>query len=273
VAMESPGYYFAGRTFSAQGAEIVPISVDKHGIKVSELAKQKDVRMVYVTPSHQFPTGVSLSLSRRKSLLAWAENNNAFILEDDYDSEFRYRERPLPALQGIATNGSVIYTGSFSKMLFPSLRLGYLVLPPKLFTAFRTAKLLNDMHSSPFHEHLLADFLAGGHLESHLRRMRTLYDKRRTALIRVLQHHFGDKVTISGDEAGMYFLATFQSNLSEDEAWNRAFKAGVRLERLFWPGGTSVEQPRKIRFVFAYASFSEKEIEVAGQRLASAFRA
>jgi GntR family transcriptional regulator / MocR family aminotransferase len=271
VAMESPGYYFAGWTFSSQGATIVPIPVDKYGIKVAELTKQKDVRMVYVTPSHQFPTGASLTLSRRKALLAWARKNNAFILEDDYDSEFRYRERPLPALQGITPDGPVIYTGSFSKMLFPSLRLGYIVLPKPLFTTFRTAKLLNDMHSSLFHEQVLADFLAGGHLESHLRRMRTLYDRRRTLLIRILRDHFGKKVSISGDEAGMYLLARFQSSLSEEQAWDRAYKAGLRLERLYWPGGVSEEKPGYIRFVFAYAALSEKELQLVGRRLSAAF--
>jgi GntR family transcriptional regulator/MocR family aminotransferase len=192
-------------------------------------------------------------------------------LEDDYDSEFRYRERPLPALQGITPDGPVIYTGSFSKMLFPSLRLGYIVLPKPLSTAFRTAKLLNDMHSSLFHEQVLADFLAGGHLESHLRRMRTLYDRRRTLLIRILRDHFGKKVSISGDQAGMYLLARFQSSLSEEQAWDRAYKAGLRLERLYWPGGVSEEEPGYIRFVFAYAALSEKELQLVGQRLAAAF--
>jgi GntR family transcriptional regulator / MocR family aminotransferase len=271
VAMESPGYYFAGQTFSSQGAEIVPIPVDRGGIEVAKLNKQKDIRMVYVTPSHQFPTGASLTLSRRKALLAWARKNNAFILEDDYDSEFRYRERPLPALQGISSDAPVIYTGSFSKMLFPSIRLGYLVLPKQLFTAFRTAKLLNDMHSSTFHQHVLADFLMGGHLEPHLRRMRTLYDKRRTFLIRVLKDHFGSDVTIYGDEAGMYLLARFRSSLSEEQAFERALNAGVRLERLFWPGGVSETQLGYVRFVFAYAAFSEKDLQLAGRRLATAF--
>jgi GntR family transcriptional regulator/MocR family aminotransferase len=210
-------------------------------------------------------------LPRRKALLAWARKNNAFIIEDDYDSEFRYRERPLPALKGITPDGPIIYTGSFSKMLFPSLRLAYVVLPNRLFTAFRTAKLLNDMHSSVFHEHILADFLAGGHLESHLRRMRTLYDKRRTLLIRMLRDHFGNKVTISGDEAGMFFLARFRSDLSEVEAWDRAFKAGVQLERLFWPGGVAETEPGYLRFVFAYGALSDKELQLVGPRLASAF--
>jgi GntR family transcriptional regulator / MocR family aminotransferase len=271
VAMESPGYYFAGQIFSSQGAEIVPIPVDKHGIEVAKLNKQNDIRMVYVTPSHQFPTGASLTLSRRRALLSWAQKNNAFIIEDDYDSEFRYRERPLPALQGISPDSSVIYTGSFSKMLFPSVRLGYLVLPRKLFTAFRTAKLLNDLHSSTFHQHILGDFLAGGHLESHLRRMRTLYDKRRTLLIHILRNHFGSNVSIFGDEAGMYLLARFRINLSEEQAYDRALKIGVRLERLFWPGGIPVVERGYVRFVFAYAALSEKDLQQVGRRLATAF--
>jgi len=271
VAMESPGYYYAGRTFTSQGAEVVPISVDHHGIKVSELQKHKDIRMVYVTPSHQFPTGAALTLPRRKALLAWARANNALILEDDYDSEFRYRERPLPALQGIEPDAPVIYSGSFSKLLFPSLRLGYLVIPKQLYLPFRTAKVLADLQSSTFHQHILADFLIEGHLESHLRRMRTLYDKRRSILVRVLREHFGSKVTIFGDEAGMYLLARFRTNLTEQEAWERAHDAGVRTDRLYWPPGASETQHGYVRLVFAYATVSEKELQVAGRRLARAF--
>jgi GntR family transcriptional regulator / MocR family aminotransferase len=270
VAMESPGYYYAGTTFSAQGAQIIPVAVDKHGIKVAELHQHKDIRMVYVTPSHQFPTGAALSLTRRNALLAWARKNKAFILEDDYDSEFRFRESPLPALQGISPSAPVIYTGSFSKLLFPSLRLGYLVLPKTLTTAFRTAKLLSDVESSPFHQLVLTDFLAKGHLESHLRRMRTLYAKRRSILIGVLQHHFGKAVKISGDDAGMYLLANFRTHLSEQDAWNRACAAGVRMEQLFWPDGVCKTPPGWVQFVFAYASRSEKELHLAGQRLATA---
>ncbi|WP_158793246.1 PLP-dependent aminotransferase family protein, partial [Granulicella sp. L60] len=273
VAMESPGYYFAGRIFSSQGAQLIPIPVDRHGLKVAELKRHKDVRMLYVTPSHQFPTGASLTLSRRIALLKWARSSNAFILEDDYDSEFRYRESPLPALQGMAPSAPVIYTGSFSKLLFPSLRLGYLVLPKQLVTAFRTAKLLNDMQSSSFHQLVLADFLAEGHLDSHLRRMRTLYDGRRATLTQALRDHFGTRVRISGDEAGMYLLASFQSSLSEDEAWTRAFHAGVRLERLFWPAGASVKQPGYVQFVFAYGTLSDKELQLVASRLATVFLA
>lgn len=271
VAMESPGYYFAGRAFSAQGAEVVPIPVDRNGIDVAKLRKQQNIRMVYVTPSHQFPTGVSLSISRRRALIAWARENNAFILEDDYDSEFRYKERPLPALQGLHDDAPVIYTGSFSKMLFPSIRLGYLVLPRQLLTAFRTAKLLNDIHSSSFNEQILADFLAQGHLDSHLRRMRTLYDKRRQTLIKVLRDCFGRKLSISGDEAGMYLLAKFRVPFSEDQAYERALKAGVQMERMYWPGGVPESQPGYVRFVLAYGSLSEKQLQQAGRRLAAAF--
>jgi GntR family transcriptional regulator/MocR family aminotransferase len=143
------------------------------------------------------------------------------------------------------------------------------VLPKQLVTAFRTAKLLNDMQSSSFHQLVLADFLAEGHLDSHLRRMRTLYDGRRATLTRSLRDHFGGRVRISGDEAGMYLLASFQSSLSEDEAWTRAFHAGVRLERLFWPAGVSVTQPGYVQFVFAYGTLSDKELQLVASRLAT----
>jgi GntR family transcriptional regulator / MocR family aminotransferase len=273
VAMENPGYRLAWRVFSSQGAKILPISVDEDGIQIAQLRKQADKspKLVYLTPSHQYPLGVALSVARRIELLEWAQETNALILEDDYDSEFRYNERPLPSIQGMVPNSPVLYTGTFSKLLFPSLRLGYLVVPSALQNAFTTAKLLCDLQSSALDQRVLADFLLDGHLEPYVRKMRIVYGARRALLINCLRQLFGDKVTIRGDDAGLHFVADFKSSLSEDDAFERALQKGVRLERVFWTGGAAEKRPGHIQFVFTFAGLKEEELILAAQRLADAF--
>ncbi|WP_158941756.1 PLP-dependent aminotransferase family protein [Granulicella sp. S190] len=272
VALETPGYLFAGRIFASQSAKLLPIPVDRHGMQVSQLKKhrEKSVKLVYITPSHQYPRGVSLSISRRMELLDWAKDTGTLIFEDDYDSEYRYNERPLPSIQGMVPDAPVLYVGTFSKLLFPTLRLGYLVVPPALHNVFTGAKLLCDFQSSSIDQRILADFMAEGHLEPHVRKMRIIYGNRRALLAESLQKHFGRKVTILGDHAGMHFLADFQINLSEEDAFARALAAGVRVERVYWPAGSSVQRPGHVQFVFAFASLSENNILLATERLAQA---
>src|SRR5262245_35577676 len=212
VAIEDPGYLSARRVFLAHGAELLPTPVDESGIIVDKLnstaiLKSKGrLKLVYVTPSHQFPTGATLTLPRRLDLLAWAEKMEVMIIEDDYDSEFRYGSRPIPALQGLAGGDSVIYAGTLSKVLFPALRMGYLVVPRPLARVFARAKWLADRQTPMIEQRVLTDFINEGYWERHLRRMRTLYDKRRQALSRALETHFGDRVTILGDNAGMHLM-------------------------------------------------------------------
>jgi GntR family transcriptional regulator / MocR family aminotransferase len=271
VAMESPGYRLAGRVFSSQGAAILPIPVDAHGMRVSELKRHgARPKLVYVTPSHQYPTGVSLSRERRMELLAWARKSHALILEDDYDSEFRYSGRPLPSLQGMVDDAPVLYTGTFSKLLFPSLRLGYVVVPRALKDAFISAKLLSDFQCPSFEQAVLADFLDERHLEPYIRRMRTIYCRRRRLFVNALATHFGSRVKISGDDAGMYVLAEFKTRLSQSEAHDRAFQRGVSLEQLYWPGDAPSARPGRVSFVCAFAGRSDAEIPLAAERLASA---
>jgi GntR family transcriptional regulator / MocR family aminotransferase len=273
VAMENPGYRLAWRVFSSQGAKILPIPVDEDGIQIAQLRKQADKapKLVYLTPSHQYPLGVALSVARRIELLEWARETNTPILEDDYDSEFRYSERPLPSIQGMVPNSPVLYTGTFSKLLFPSLRLGYLVVPSALQNAFTTAKLLCDLQSSALDQQVLADFLLDGHLEPYVRKMRIVYGGRRVLLIDCLRKRFGDKVTIRGHDAGLHFVADFKSSLSEDDAFERALQKGVRLERVFWTGGAAEKRPGHIQFVFTFAGLKEEELILAAQRLGDAF--
>ena len=274
VALESPGYLAAARVFSAQGATIVPIAVDEEGMDVSRLQrlKTKAPKLVFVTPSHQFPTGASLSLTRRLALLDWASQHNAVILEDDYDSEYRYSGRPLPSLQGMASGAPVLYVGTFSKTLFPGLRIGYAVVPRSLVRVFARAKFLADRQGPSIEQYALTDFLNEGHYERHIRRMRRLYGQRRGVLVDLLRKHFGDAVVIRGDNSGMHLLAEFDLKISEREAFARAANAGVRLERVHRFEETKRSGRHRASFLFGFAQLSERTLRDGVARLAAAFR-
>jgi len=182
VWLEEPGYLGARNAYAAQGAKLVPVPVDMDGMDARQ-AQGKSPKLIYLTPSHQYPTGASLSLSRRVELLEYAQRFESWIVEDDYDSEFHYDGRPLPAMQGLDRHGRVIYVGTFSKVLFPSLRLAYLVLPPELVDAFTLARTVQDGHSAQWTQAVTAAFIEEGHFASHLRHMRQLYHSRRDLLL------------------------------------------------------------------------------------------
>ncbi|MBC8120826.1 MAG: PLP-dependent aminotransferase family protein [Gemmatimonadaceae bacterium] len=231
VALEDPGYLGARHAFLAQGAILLGLPVDSEGMVMEQLTGQPPgtVKLVYVTPSHQFPTGSVLSLPRRLELLAWAKASNALVVEDDYDSEYRYGGRPIPALQGLDRGDSVIYVGTFSKVLFPSLRLGYLVVPLELMPVFARARWLTDRHSPLLEQYVLRDFIEEGFLERHIRRMRRLYAERRQVLVETLHAHLGNRASVLGEEAGMHVLVRFQTHLSDEALVARAAEAGVGL--------------------------------------------
>jgi GntR family transcriptional regulator/MocR family aminotransferase len=267
VALENPGYMGARRAFLAQGAKLLPVPVDESGMVVERLATYSSAKpkVVYVTPSHQFPTGAVLSLPRRLELLAWAEESEALIIEDDYDSEFRYSSRPIPALQGLAESNPVIYVGTFSKILFPALRVGYLIVPEYLTQVFVRAKWLADRQTPMLEQKVLTDFINEGHLERHLRRMRMLYDKRRQTLVRVLKSELGERVEILGENTGMHLMVRLKTRLSDDEFVLRARQEGVNLvsANLYY-----LENGRRDEFVLGYASLSERRIQEGVRRLA-----
>ena len=197
VWFENPGYDGARGAFLAAGARLIPVPVDEHGLDVATgIQREGTARLAYVTPSHQFPLGVTMSLARRRELLQWAVQSGAWIFEDDYDSEFRYTHRPLPAMQGLDTNECVIYSGSFSKVLFPALRLGYLVVPSAVLDTFLRVRFLTDVHPSTMTQAVLADFIAQGHFERHLRRMRQLYGERQEALVGSARRHLAGLLTV-----------------------------------------------------------------------------
>jgi GntR family transcriptional regulator / MocR family aminotransferase len=200
--MENPGYTGARLVFEAVGARVSAVRLDSEGMKLRGQSLHGS-RLVYVTPGHQFPLGITMSLSRRLELLAWARKSDALIFEDDYDSEYRYSGPPIPALQGFDRDGLVIFAGSFSKVLFPSLRLGYLVIPADLITHFAAAISLTTRHAPLLEQAVLCDFIAEGHFARHLRRMREVYAERLSVLLESAREELVGLLAISEIEAGL----------------------------------------------------------------------
>uniref|UniRef100_Q024I6 Transcriptional regulator, GntR family n=1 Tax=Solibacter usitatus (strain Ellin6076) TaxID=234267 RepID=Q024I6_SOLUE len=267
VVMENPHYTGAREVFRAVGARIVPVAVDEQGIDVEQLPRS--ARLAYVTPSHQFPTGAILPLDRRLALLSWAERNQAYILEDDYDGEYRYEGRPVEAVQAMDRTGRVVYTGSFSRVLFPSLRMGYLVAPRALAGALAKAKWIADRHTSFLQQAALADLMREGHLDRLVRRARVRNAARREALLRALERDFGDAVEVRGAAAGVHVLACFPKLTAGDTASlvEAAAKAGVRVYSTahYYLGAA----PR-CELLLGYGAMSEREIAAGVRMLAVA---
>ena len=228
VWMEDPGYHLTRMALENAGARVVPVRVDADGLRVAagNNAAPK-ARLVVVTPTHQYPLGVALSLPRRLQLLAWAAEAGSWILEDDYDSEFRYVGRPLPSLKSLDRGERVLYAGSFSKVLFPALRLGYLVVPPELESAFqRAAKLLTN--GLPVLEQtVVAAFMRSGHFPRHVKRMRTLYAERRRALAVALHARFGERATVDMAPGGMHLIVRFAQAEDDTALAKRAVRSGL----------------------------------------------
>jgi GntR family transcriptional regulator/MocR family aminotransferase len=211
--IETPHYIGARRAFEVTGAKIVGASVDEQGIDLASLsaAERDQCRLAYVTPSHQFPKGSVMSLARRVALLEWADRANAFLIEDDYDSEFRYAGRSIETLKSLDWSERVVYVGTFSKVLDPALRLAYVVVPKWLKQVFRNAKWMADWASPDFEQKVLAQFIADGGFERHLRRMRTQYGKKRALLLAALSDALGDHARIFDSRAGLHLLVVFHS--------------------------------------------------------------
>jgi GntR family transcriptional regulator / MocR family aminotransferase len=208
VWFEEPGYLFARDALEAAGARVVPTPVDSEGLDVAEAVKQAPrARFVYVTPAHQAPLGISLTLQRRLALLSWAERAKAWIIEDDYDSEFRYGARPLPALKSLDEAGRVLYAGTFSKVLFPGLRLGYLVVPEREVDRVKRVCQLLYGGGPMLMQAIVADFMSEGHFARHIRHMRMLYEQRRAAFANALAEVFADRLTVQLQAGGMHLIA------------------------------------------------------------------
>jgi GntR family transcriptional regulator / MocR family aminotransferase len=241
VIMEKPGYSGAGFVFEALGANISAVRVDEEGLNLSHLPAH-GVRLVYVTPAHQFPLGITMSLPRRLQLLDWARNSGALIFEDDYDSEYRYSGRPIPALQGLDTEGSVLYAGSFSKVLFPSLRLGYLVIPSDLLSHLEAVKSLTSRHAPVLEQVVLCEFIRQGHFGRHLRRMRQVYAERLSVLLEEARRKLAGLLEVSSVEAGLDTMGWLADGLDSGAAAAAAAKCNVEVTPLSRFGGGRLAQ-------------------------------
>ncbi|MFF9041755.1 PLP-dependent aminotransferase family protein [Streptomyces sp. NPDC014892] len=260
VAVEEPGYPPARLPFLAQGAEVTGVPVDAEGLLVDAIPP--DTRAVYVTPAHQFPLGMAMSLRRRAALLQWARRHGAAVIEDDYDSEFRFGGRPVETLQSLDRDGHVIYVGSFSKVMLPSLRVGFLVAPAPLRAALRTAKYTVDWHTAVPTQAALARFVDDGLLARHVRRMQHTYATRHRAITKALTDHFADLTTLVPSAAGLHVTAFTRGHLTEPDALAdlavRARASGVAVYTLAEVAANRSACPG---FVFGYGSISAPDIE------------
>jgi GntR family transcriptional regulator/MocR family aminotransferase len=275
VVVEEPGYPGATFSFWAAGAKVVPGAVGPEGLDVrAHAASMRRVRLAYVTPSHQFPTGVIMTLARRLALLEWAERTGAWIFEDDYDSEFRYGVRPVESLQGLDRHDRVIYAGTFSKVLFPSLRLGYLVIPPALVDPFRAAKALADTGTGGLEQRALARFIRDGHFDRHLRRVRARNGQRRAALVAALHERAGDRVEVLGANAGLHVMLRLRNVplADESELIADAERAGVRVYSPVRYYAAPRTRP-EAELLLGYASLSLIQIRRGIARLAGVLKA
>ena len=233
VAMEEPGYMGARAALVTSGAVTAPVPIDHEGIRLDALdALGSKVRAVYVTPSHQYPMGTAMTATRRLELLEWATRNSTWIFEDDYDSEFGYVSRPLGALQGMDTHERVIYTGTFSKVLFPSIRVGYIVVPASLRRAFIEAREALDIFSPTLYQLALRDFIREGHFARHLRRMRALYLHRRAALLEGLAEHCADRLFVHNADAGLHISTLLPDGVDDRAIIGRMRENGLAGDAL-----------------------------------------
>lgn len=274
VWVEDPGYPYAHTVLAVAGARLVPVTVDDEGLDVAAGERAAPTaRLAYVTPSHQFPLGAVMSVSRRLMLLAWARRAEAWVVEDDYDSEFRYAGRPLPCLQGLdaerqdaAGPARVLYIGTFSKTLAPALRLGYLIVPDALVDAFRAARAVLDRHAPTLAQGVLADFIAGGHYARHVRRMRTLYAERQAALLAAAEAELEGLLTLTPDPAGLHVVGRLAPGLDAEAAAAAAEAEGVRVYPVSRYALSPDAQDRS-GLILGYAGFDVRAIRVGVRKL------
>ena len=263
VAIENPSYQGTREILLAAGVRVIPVPVDRDGLNPAKLSK--NARVCFVTPSHQFPTGVILPLARRLVLLEWAKRQNSLIVEDDYDGEFRYEGQPLESLQGLDAEGRILYVGTFSRTVFPALRVGYVIVPKTLTRAFTAAKWLNDQHSATLEQQALADFISSGAYERHLRRVRRRNAARRRALLEAIHKYVGDRASITGDGAGAHIVLWPKKHVAEESLITQAAARGVgvsSISRYF------LTPPSQVGLMLGYCRMKEEEIREGVRRLA-----
>jgi GntR family transcriptional regulator/MocR family aminotransferase len=267
--IEDPGFIQARRVLALAGAKIIPRPVDKEGLVLDGARPRSAPRLIYITPSHQFPLGVTMSLKRRKALLEFAQTRGAYILEDDYNAEFRFSGPPLPCLQGLDRAGRVIYAGTMSKILYPSLRLGYLLVPAALADAVAKLRTTIDQHSPTIDQATLARFITEGFYLSHVRRMRKIYSERREVFIEQFNKLLGDRFKLEIADAGLHALAWFRSAKDLAILQRTKPKLGVKISPL---SVFCIEANLPPALVLGFGAWSPAQIREALIRLAQALK-
>ena len=264
VLVETPGYRDAFSLFRLHDARLTGLPVDEQGLPVDRIPPGCRARLVFVTPAHQFPKGGTMPLERRVALLKWAATRGALVIEDDYDGDLRYEGQALTALQGLDSE-RVVYLGTFSKVLFPALRLGYLVLPPRLLEPFIAAKDLVDRGAPTLTQAAVADFIEEGHFERHLRQLRRVYGRRRTALVEALERHMPGLLAYSPVAAGLHVMTALPPGSEEGRVVRAAAERGVRV----YPGAPFyLEQPSPPAILLGFSGLDEDNIDEGVRRLA-----
>ncbi len=270
VWTENPGYPGLRGALIAGGARLIPVPVDAEGISVAAGRERAPrARMACVSPSHQYPLGVTMSLARRLELLEWARSADAFVLEDDYDSEYRYTGRPLAALQGLDADGRVVYVGTMSKVMFPGLRLGYMVVPAHLVDAFMAVRRITDTHPPMIAQPALAEFVAAGHLAQHIRRMRSLYAERQRLFLDKAQDILGPLLDLSPSETGMHLVGFLQPGTDDHAVSEAARERGIEAPPL---SGFYVAEAPRPGLLLGYTGITEGEVDRGLKGLADAIR-
>ncbi|MGH9466189.1 MAG: PLP-dependent aminotransferase family protein, partial [Terriglobales bacterium] len=265
VWFEEPGYWLAREAFRAGAARLLPVPVDADGLDVATgIRRFRRARVVYVTPSHQYPLGATLAAARRLQLLQWAAREGAWIIEDDYDGEYRFSSKPVESLQGMDRHGRVLYIGTFSKVMFPSLRAGYLVVPPDLTNAFAAVRYAADIAPPFLIQETLTDFLAEGHFARHIQRSRRLYARKQSALLDLLAPVLGPSWTVHGAGAGMHITLSTRRRLDDVKLSTHAAKQRLWL----WPLSPAYfALPPRAGFILGFGSISDAELPEAVRRL------
>ncbi|PIB58362.1 PLP-dependent aminotransferase family protein [Pseudomonas sp. 2822-17] len=273
VAIENPGYRAAGHAFAVAGATLHGVAVDQEGIDCTALSALDDCHLAYVTPSHQYPLGVVMSLTRRLELLAWAERRGCWIIEDDYDGEYRYSGAPLAPLAALDRSGRVLYVGTFGKVAFPALRLGYLVLPPGLVQAFAQRRAVDVRHSEISTQAVMAEFMATGHFQRHIRRMRRAALSRRNTLLAGWPHALPGVGELPGVAAGLHLTVRVDSLARERELLAQARSADVEINGLstYWLPNSVTAPDQRAGLVLGFAAVPEAAIAQALMRLRKAW--
>ncbi|MEH6403555.1 MAG: PLP-dependent aminotransferase family protein [Sneathiella sp.] len=267
IWMEEPGFPGTRDSILSAGAIPIPVPVDEEGFSLIEAKRMApDARLACISPSHQYPLGHTMSLRRRLDILQWAEEKNRFVLEDDYDSEYRYTGRPISSLQGLDTDNRVLYIGTMSKVMFSGLRVGYLVVPPDLVDVFLALRRDVDGHSPSVAEAPLAEFISEGYLSAHIRRMRMLYEKRQATLIHLLQSKMGGFLQIEPQDSGMHLVAYLRSDINDKQVEEISRNNGMLLRAL--SGYYQVQSDAQNGLVIGFAGTDEKEMPQLVDKLA-----